>query len=103
MSFPIGITHLSFPGSHHSIGPSRRTTCFGHQSRHLAGPLKELDAVTIATPSGQPRLFTFSDTGPWTVLSARTLVGDALPPALRLSEVAGAPRCCVGAGRHHQQ
>ena len=91
MSFPIGITYLSFPGSHHSIGPSRRTTCFGHQSRHLAGPLKELDAETIATPSGQPRLFTFvgSDTGPWTVLSARTLVGDALPPARCLSVVAG--------------
>lgn len=52
MSFPIGITRLSFPGSHHAIGPSRRTTCFGYQSRHLAGPLKELDAVTIATPSG---------------------------------------------------
>jgi len=92
MSFPIGITHLSFPGSHHSIGPSRRATCFGHQSRHLAGPLRELDAVTIATPSGQPRLFRFvgSDTGPWTVLSARTRVGDALPPARCLSVVAGA-------------
>jgi hypothetical protein len=48
--------------------------------------------VTIATPSGQRRLFTFigSDTGPWTVLSARTLVGDALPPAQCLSMVAGA-------------
>lgn len=48
--------------------------------------------MTITTPSGQPRLFTFvgSDTGPWTVLSARNLVGDALPPARRLSVVAGA-------------
>ena len=48
--------------------------------------------MTIATPPGQPRLFTFvgSDTGPWTVLSARTLVGGALPPVRRLSVVAGA-------------
>lgn len=48
--------------------------------------------MTIATGPGQPRLFTFvgSDTGPWTVLSARTLVGGALPPARRLSVVAGA-------------
>lgn len=48
--------------------------------------------MILATPPGQPRLFTFvgSDTGPWTVLSARTLVGGALPPARRLSVAAGA-------------
>ncbi len=48
--------------------------------------------MTIATPPDQPRLFMFvgSDTGPWTVLSARALVGGALPPARRLSVVVGA-------------
>jgi hypothetical protein len=47
--------------------------------------------MTISMPPSQPRLFTFvgRDVGPWTVQSARTLVGDALPPARCLSVVVG--------------
>lgn len=43
-------------------------------------------------PSSLPRLFTFvgTDQGAWAVRSARTLVGDALPPAPCLHVVEGA-------------
>ncbi len=48
--------------------------------------------MTISAPVGQPRLFTFvgGNDGAWSVLSARTVVGDALQPASRVSVLAGA-------------
>jgi chlorite dismutase len=56
--------------------------------------------MSITTPATPPRLFTFiaGDTGPWTVQSARTLVGDDLPPArcLRVEVGAAATHCPAG-------
>jgi len=48
--------------------------------------------MSHAAPSRLPRLFTFvgADQGPWAVRSARTLMGDALPPATCLQVVEGA-------------
>lgn len=48
--------------------------------------------MTITQTPAQPRLFRFvgSDSGPWAVLSMRTLVGAALPPAPFLRVRAGA-------------
>ncbi len=48
--------------------------------------------MSHATPDSLPRLFTFvgADQGPWAVQSARTLMGDALPPAPCLRVVEGA-------------
>lgn len=47
--------------------------------------------MSHAAPSSLPRLFTFfgADQGAWVVRSARTLMGDALPPAPCLQVVAG--------------
>jgi len=47
--------------------------------------------MSHAVPSSLPRLFTFvgTDQGPWAVRSARTLMGDALPPATCLQVVDG--------------
>jgi len=49
------------------------------------------EAMSDAAPSSQPRLFTFvgADLGPWAVRTARTLMGDALPPAPCLQVVEG--------------
>ena len=48
--------------------------------------------MSQSAPSSQPRLFTFVgiDQGHWAVRSARTLVGDAMPPARCLQVVEGA-------------
>jgi hypothetical protein len=48
--------------------------------------------MSHAAPSSLPRLFTFvgADQGAWAVRSARTLMGDALPPAPCLQVVPGA-------------
>lgn len=50
-------------------------------------------------PSSPPRLCTFvgTDQGPWAIRSARTVVGDALPPALCLDVVQGAAAPLPGA------
>ena len=51
--------------------------------------------MSHAAPSRLPRLFTFvgADQGPWAVRSARTLMGDALPPApcLQVVEATAVP------------
>ena len=49
--------------------------------------------MSHAVPSSLPRLFTFvgTDQGPWAVRSARTLMGDSLPPAPCLQVVEGTP------------
>jgi hypothetical protein len=48
--------------------------------------------MSPTAPSSLPRLFTFvgAAQGPWAVLPARTLTGDALPPAPYLQVVQGA-------------